>query len=438
MTRLLELGRGARPSVDWRGMRWSASSLVFLVLLIATLGGCGDDQAEAEEEPDAQVEPPGPPGPPSPPLPTPSVPPGPPELAAVCGESPVTLEDWERCFLQRTCEVLAHCGGIAYYSSAQECVDLSNAVSGGQRAFALGERARALVARRASLNVAMYTECLLGLSADQCATGRRAPACQQLFTGTIADYAACYADIDCASPGATCAPSDCGESCCLGTCQPLPRLGDPCQGSVGCEPGLACGRQGRCVSGDIGIRCTSSADCDWNAWCDRNAQVCKSIAQEGQPCQTFTQCGGETFCVGLFRPVQQPRCMRVTHAGDLCDGDCLGNFYCKMPPSGLGVCAPFPTHGEGCSLFLPCVGANEICEAGVCIARSDVGQPCMEGTCQRGLFCAPRAGGGSPVCQEPLADGQMGCRRPEECESYICSGNPNQAGVCQPYRAVCP
>jgi hypothetical protein len=199
-----------------------------------------------------------------------------------------------------------------------------------------------------------------------------------------------------------------------------------------------CGTGGRCVSGDIGTRCSSGSDCDWNAWCDRSALECKADADEGQPCQSFLQCGGETVCVGLLRPVAQPRCLRVTEEGDACDGDCLGNLYCKMPATGLGVCTALPGEGGGCSALLPCVGANEICQSGKCVMRPGTGEPCSSNVCQRGLYCAPGAAGAAATCHAPLGNGQFGCHAPEECESHICSGSAAQAGVCQPYRTTCP
>lgn len=416
-----------------------------VALALSALLACGDNGPASRLDPDASAppdgvipEPPGPPSPPSPPPPTPPVPPGPPELAAVCGgAAPVTLADWEQCYLRRSCEVQVHCGGAAYFSTVEECLALSDAVAGGKLSFAVGERARALAAGRATLDVAQYTTCLLGLSAERCGTGWRDPACELLFAGTVADQQACYADIECASPGATCAPSDCGDSCCLGTCAPRRRLGETCVELFECEPGLVCGGGGRCVSGDLGTSCASGRDCDWDAWCDVAAHQCKADVDEGQPCQSFLQCAGETFCVGLFRPVQPPRCLRVTHEGDPCDGDCLGNLYCKLPASGLGVCAALPKDGESCNALLPCVGANEICQSGTCVARPGVGEPCASGVCQRGLFCA--AGSTGPArCRAPLANGIRGCHSPEECESHICSGDLAQPGVCQPYQAECP
>lgn len=422
------------------GSAWAAL-LVFALLVGGA--GCGD-QSEAEAPPDGPVGSPDgpilpPDGPMNPPGPPPPIPPGPPELAAICGgTSPVTLEDWERCYRKRSCEVQAHCGGAAAFASAEECIVLSDAVSGGKLSFAAAERARSLASARATLDASMFTSCLLGLAAERCGTGVRNPACELLFKGTVGNGGACRSDIECASPGASCTPGDCGESCCLGSCQPRRRLGETCIELFECEPGLMCSGQGRCVTGDIGTRCTSVGDCDWSAWCDLGSQICRADAQEGQLCQNFTQCGGETFCVGLFRQVQSPRCERVTYAGAPCDGDCFGNFYCKMPPSGLGQCTPLPQLGEACSAFVPCAGATNLCEAGICVTRSGGDAPCTDGTCLPGMFCAPRGGGGAAVCQSPMPDGAQGCRRPEECESHICSGTALQPGQCRPRRTVCP
>jgi hypothetical protein len=201
---------------------------VSAAFVVAAWCGCSTSSLEFEPPdggPDSSIPPDGSMKPPTPP-----VPPGPPELGAICGAIPKTLADWERCLVKRKCEVQAHCGGAAYFSSVQECVELSDGVSGGQLSFDAAERARSLASGRARLNVAAFTECLVGLTTERCALGWHAAACERLFDGTTPDLGACYADSDCASAGAHCVPGNCGASCCAGTCEPRRRLGQTCQG----------------------------------------------------------------------------------------------------------------------------------------------------------------------------------------------------------------
>jgi hypothetical protein len=117
---------------------------------------------------------------------------------------------------------------------------------------------------------------------------------------------------------------------------------------------------------------------------------------------------------------------------------CLGNLYCDLSnPDGLGVCRSLPKPDEGCGLFLPCLGMNQICELGTCVARPAAGQPCFEGTCAPGLFCSDALDPAEPTCQPPLPDGRD-CNQPDQCQSHICSGTKDAIGQCQPWSAHCP
>jgi len=361
------------------------------------------------------------------------------DLAAMCGAMPETVEEWERCYLKRYCETIVHCVEDNLYSNAQECIDLVDAVSGGMLSFEAHERERSIAAGRASLDRAAFTQCLVELSPKRCATAWTAPACATRYAGTIPDNQSCYSDAECVSPGARCESQICSDSCCLGTCKARPKLGYPCGGFVECEPGLVCGLTSHtCVTGDVNTPCGDPfGGCDAGAWCD--AGICKVDRVEGDPCDSLLQCGGETSCVGLRREIEPARCRRVTEIGDTCDWYCLGNLYCDLSnPQGFGVCRELPKHGEGCGLFTPCVGQNERCERGLCVARAAVNQPCSDGDCLPGLFCTDQLGATNPVCRDRMTDGELGCNQPAQCQSYICDGSQSASGECQPLQTTCP
>jgi hypothetical protein len=361
------------------------------------------------------------------------------DLASMCGSVPVTLADWEQCYAKRWCEVLVHCSEMNLYRDAAECIAKENAVEGGKLASDAFERARAVTAGTASLDTAEFTQCLVDLSTTKCATAGHPPACAKRFTGTIADHQLCYTDVDCASPGAQCQqPANCTQSCCAGTCTPKPKVGQACDDFVdGCEPGVVCGTDLTCVIGDIGSTCAKRYDCVPGAWCDNG--TCKVDLGDGGSCDSLLQCGGETTCVGLMRPVAPATCHRVTQVGDTCDYYCLGNLYCDLPATGFGTCQPIPTHGQACSPSLPCLGVDQRCSAqGQCVDRTAVGQACTDGTCQPELFCTDQLGAGSPVCATRLMDGAPGCNQPAQCQSYVCSGDAAAAGTCQAVQNTCP
>src|SRR5262249_6349447 len=162
--------------------------------------------------------------------------------------------------------------------------------------------------------------------------------------------------------------------------------------------------------------------CIPGAWCDKG--TCKADLPEGGSCNSLLQCGGETECVGLMRPVAPATCRRVTEVGDSCDWFCLGNLYCDLAgTTGFGVCKPIPVHGQACSPLLPCLGVDQRCSSqGQCVDRSTVNQSCTDGTCMPGMFCSDQVGAANPVCTAPLADGVLGCNRPAQCQSHVCDG----------------
>lgn len=355
---------------------------------------------------------------------------GPPStLAQICGAEPVTLDDWENCYLKRWCEWVVNCRTMNKYRDVQECIAQSNAFEGGRLAAERLERSRAVAAQRASLNVAAFTQCLQETSEARCNTAQSSVACATRFSGTIGDDGPCYTDIECTSPGATC-QSTCTGACCLGTCHPKFKLGATCDTFTSCEPGLRC--DGVCFSGDINTSCGDDGDCDPNAWC--NAGVCAADFAPGAACTNPLQCGGETSCIGLSITTSAPgHCLRISHAGDRCDYFCLGNLYCD----GQGVCRDMRTLNQTCSGSAPCGGVDTICLNGVCVLRSNVGASCPSSAgCLPALFCTSELNDPAPVCTARRADGQP-CAAPNHCESYICSGNTTTPGVCLPGNETC-
>jgi hypothetical protein len=366
-------------------------------------------------------------------------PPEPTDLASMCGAVPTTVADWERCYRKRECEMRVHCDERNQFTDVQECIDKIDAVERGRLSFEEFERERAIAGGTAAIDETTFTQCLIDLRPSNCINPLLLPSCALRFTGTTPDSQSCYTDIECASPGARCATQSCTDSCCPGTCVPRAKLGESCMDFFACEPGLVCSVGSlECVNGDIGSSCADDYECIPHAWCDDG--TCRADLPEDSPCDSILQCAPETVCVGLMRPVEPAKCRRATQEGDICDWFCLGNLYCDLSGTqGFGVCRSLPTHGEsGCSLFLPCIGVNDICTNGVCLERDDINEPCSDGTCLPGLFCTDQLGAASPVCKARLADNTAGCNQPGQCQSYVCGSNGSILGDCQPSQSTCP
>jgi hypothetical protein len=343
----------------------------------------------------------------------------------------VTLDDWEDCYERRKCQWRVGCVSLTPFRDVADCVASADAVEGGRLTFERRERERAVEQGRAAINVEAFTQCLLRTSATRCNTALFDPACLTRFAGTIPDGQSCYTSIDCRSPDAVCA-SSCPDACCAGTCQRKFREGESCLLFASCEPGLRC--NGRiCVSGDLDTPCSSVNDCDFDAYCDMQARRCRPRLPLGAECTSVLQCGGDATCVGLSIVSSDPgQCLRNAQPGDPCDDLCKGNLYC-----GSRMCRSLPRLGESCSLSIPCAGANAMCKNGTCALRSDIGVSCNGQTCLPGLFCTSELGAPSPACAAPRAVGAP-CASPRHCESFLCSGDSNNPGVCLPYRNTCP
>lgn len=357
----------------------------------------------------------------------------PPDLAALCGSVPKTLDDWETCYLNRWCAVQTTCTIPAPYLDVNECINRSADFYGGSLSEERRARKRAVEEGRASLNAPAFTKCLADLSIDRCDTAPTAnasPDCSNRFTGTILDGGTCYADVECVSPGATCDTQCTDSSCCIGTCHPKLKQGEVCQDTTACEPGLRCHRV--CLSGDIGSSCSSVLDCDQGAWC--KSGQCVPTLPGGSECSDNSQCGGQTICVGATLLGAPGHCTNVAIAGNPCDSFCLGGLYCSTS----GTCQQRPVVGESCSTFVNCLGVDAFCSNDTCVQAGSEGDPCGGSQpCQAGLFCTSELGALNPTCAAPGATGQE-CAAPSHCESYQCSGNSTMNGVCLAWSDMCP
>jgi hypothetical protein len=350
----------------------------------------------------------------------------PPSLDELCGATPTTLAEWEDCYARRVCEWRANCPTSSPYRDADDCVAFADGLEGGALSAARRERTRAVEDGRATIDEAQFTQCLIETSAARCNTAFLAPSCQLRFRGTVADGQACLGDIECASPGATCART-CNDACCVGTCEPADAVGASCDNFYSCVPGSLCDL-GTCFSGDLGDACDTLGGCDPERYCDLQTHTCKQDLAPDATCSNLLQCGGETSCVGL-ESANTGTCGRLTEIGDPCDAFCLGNLVCAG-----GTCQLLPDLDAGCNGA--CLGAENVCVEGQCVARGDVGADCNDTTCRPGLFCTNEIDDATPSCAARGGDGAP-CKDPSHCASHLCSGTSQLLGECLPWIDQC-
>jgi len=396
------------------------------MVMVVVAASCGDNLSSGTvPDPPIHVSPPVDALPPvdMPPIDTPPGDPPPSDLAKICGAEPVTIDDWESCYQQRWCEWRVGCLPMNSYLDVPECIGRSDDVEGGRLSAELRERKRAVAENRASIDVAAFTQCLLDTSGAHCNTSRFI-ACATRFTGTVSDGGDCSTDIECETPGAAC-ESSCTDACCLGTCQPKLKKGDPCDSDFSCGLGLVCNQT--CKPGNIGDPCENLFDCDPDAWC--NAGSCTADFEPLSACTSRSQCGGNTTCTGLSITDPRPgQCLSISNPGDPCDFICFGNLYCAVD----GTCRELPKLGDNCSAFIPCRGVDTFCINGVCASGGVEGVRCsITEPCRSGLFCTSEVNEPMPVCARPRGADQP-CTKPSHCESYLCSSTTGEPGTCCP------
>jgi hypothetical protein len=385
-----------------------------------------------------------------------------PDLEQLCGSAPITFEDWEQCYLRRYCEWLMTCFDRVVYRDLSECMAWAEAAS-PRLAFERRERERAVAQGRAAVDQEAFTRCLQELGPSPCL--RLAPqfraSCRRRLQGTVDDGGACFADVECASPGAGCVrEEECAGACCEGECQaPLPEGATDCRlvytstdPAQVCEPGLQCVPGAPrcdddvwcCVAGtDPGAPCTNHLDCRPGTWCDRECGVCRAPLPEGAVCTDRRQCGDRTECVGLSIIHADPgECIRVDEEGADCDLDCRGPLYCGplLVDNSERSCHFMAELGETCPFGVAgCRGATNTCSGSECVPRTSDGEPCGSGlpACMPGSFCTSSLGAEDPVCASPQDDGSL-CTHPFHCASYLCSGDAGAPGECLPWLETCP
>lgn len=262
----------------------------------------------------------------------------------------------------------------------------------------------------------------LGLGERCAATGRALSFCGAGLACVALDGGATGV---CTPIGGEGAPCIAGASCLSGLeCQipvGLPtarcvralRPGDVCdnvtRGSVRCAQGSNCvgTPTGRCVpDGAYTGQCrVEPPRCDAELRCHRDAPVCVTVREAGQPCDAGSRthdCADETSCAsvdGASRCVPDgARGGRCRTSLSPCDGAlaCSASLRCVTVIPVGARCEEANSTTEACARGASCVGAAG--EA-VCVRDGSLGGLCWSGECDEGLVCAEDAF--PPQCVRP-------------------------------------
>lgn len=245
------------------------------------------------------------------------------------------------------------------------------------------------------------------------------PACDEMFTGTVASGGACSIDPEC--EGDTFCQIAAGS--CGGSCQAVGSGGSSCTIPEGCQDGLEC-----------------------------YAGVCRTPAGVGAPCQgaEAIECAGGLICAGALEGAEPTpgECQTIATAlsGGLGDGcDLRGGPYCQPGLSCALValagttptfeCVGGSSPGGACHLAFPdACPSGEGCDAtpltggaleGTCQTLPSAGEPCLQGG-----RCAANHGCFGDVCRAVQHVGGA-CTLDGQCFSGRCDGT-----ICVE-RAIC-
>jgi len=279
-------------------------------------------------------------------------------------------------YLRILCEVAEHCGT---YATAEQCRATVPFAGAFDQAVA------GVAADVVRFDAEAAAACLESQRDDDCRDPRSRvhdDPCLRVYTGLVADGAACQYGDECASGGCDRTDPACEGECCAGTCEPdgpeehdLP-IGSPCSGDEYCVDTAYCNASAMCTAliADEGAACEDYTDCAAPLVCDVNAAqpVCRRPAEPGETC-VADRAGA---CADQRDRCIAGTCQRAVEPGATCDVDafdCVFHAECVN-----GSCVARPTTGEACDPTGPrCMGVS----------------PCRNGTC-----AAPPV---TPVCTMP-------------------------------------
>ncbi len=145
-------------------------------------------------------------------------------------------------------------------------------------------------------------------------------------------------------------------------------------------------------------------------------------AQYMKRAQDLDQISCAEYATHLLRQVAAPRPECLPH-GDLPPhAPCRRNWQCQAgrcegKGGQCGICVPLPGLGEPCGAH--CALPN-FCKDSVCVAPRQPGQPCEQGECTPGSFCASDRHCALPGGEDAACESHSQCTAPFHCLDARC------------------
>ncbi len=176
---------------------------------------------------------------------------------------------------------------------------------------------------------------------EQCNLRAVVAACEGVFVGTRAVDEPCIQGYECdrSAGGRVCVITDTSPEIPVGVCRPLPHAqeGEYCLSS--CRTGEDC--SGTLYGGDEALPFCFE---DEGLYCDRSMEepVCRPLAEVGQPCADYDQCGSTARC--------DVTCEQASDRGEPCGNGCISKYQCSVDGECVDPSWPGPSTCAGHAL----------------------------------------------------------------------------------------
>lgn len=342
------------------------------------------------------------------------------------GNNEIPLNQAETVFLETYCQFAMDCVNepmvAAMEGDLQTCLDFLAV----QSDIGLSSQIAGVNAGNIAYDGAAARQCLNAMQTASCdafGEGSPDPACDEVWTGLLADGSDCSMDEECV--GGWCDTS----AGCPGQCDVVAELDEDCS-SRPCASGLACDYStDLCIvePGPIaqGQACTSTErSCEYGTWCDyEGTGNCMAALGAGQTCYQDDMCQAGLYCG------EDGMCAEITvvGAGEACGGYQEAPF-CSLA-DGLG-CVMESTGGQ--QSFTTCEPLRQLNED--CLEYDTQTQSGAMYMCDMlsGLYCDIDEQNMTGVCAAKKAGGAV-CADSDECLSGYC----DQTGHCYESTNAC-